>query len=122
MSRQQLPTAIQDRIDAIAADNTHGALELTTQAADTLQLLAEKSRTESAEQISEQIAAAGKALVHAQPMMAPLVHLTNAVMLAVEGATELEQMQRRLQQSCELFLKRLRENRQSVATIAAGLI
>lgn len=118
----QLPAEIQDRISAIAADNTHGALELTTQAAEALQLLAEKSRTRSAERFSMQIAGAGKALVRAQPMMAPLVHLTNAVLHAVEGLAESEQIQRRLQHACEIFLKRQKENRQSVAAIAAGLV
>lgn len=116
----ELPKDIQARIAAIAADNTHGAFELTKQAAEVVLQLAKHESSGAV--VAEQVRAAVRALVTAQPMMASLVTLASEVLQSIDGISQPEETVSALQASAERFRERLKENVSLAANNASQLI
>jgi eIF-2B alpha/beta/delta-like uncharacterized protein len=66
---------IQDKINSIKNDNTHGASELARQALDTLQLAAAESQTEDPDQFIAEFNEISHRLVSIHPAMAPIYNM-----------------------------------------------
>jgi len=98
-----LPEAIRSRIEAIRRNRTSGAVELAVAAAEALALAAGVSRGVLRE--------AARALVNAQPAMAPLFNLANTCLLAEDPA-----------RACREFAGRIESSSRAAASHAAALI
>ncbi len=72
------------RITELADDHRSGATALAAQAAEVFTLAAEVSRAPGEAQFLADLAEVGHVLMAAQPAMAPLFHLANSVLNAVE--------------------------------------
>ncbi|MCL5744186.1 MAG: initiation factor 2B [Acidobacteria bacterium] len=103
-----LPEAVQARIDAIRQNRTSGAVELAQQAAESLVLLARKPQF-SREALRE----AARALVSAQPTMAPIFNLANRVLF--RGTDDVEA-------ACREFVRDMENAAQAIAALAAERI
>ncbi|MCB0223280.1 MAG: translation initiation factor eIF-2B [Anaerolineae bacterium] len=117
----KLPPPIQSSIKKIKTDNVNGAVELTRQAAATLTRLTNLS-TPTAAHLIEYIELAAKALINAQPTMAPLFNLANRVLLAVDPAVNDDQIKQIVRQSCRDFVNQIEQSGQRIAGAAAALI
>lgn len=118
----QLPLSIQNSLKKIKTDNVNGAVELTRQAAATLTQLCDLPALAAADQLVEAIEMTAKGLVLAQPTMAPLFNLANRVLWAVDPATEVDQINQIVRQSCSDFVSQIEQSSRSIAGTAAGLI
>ena len=74
------------RITQLAEDHRSGATALAAQAAEVFTLAAETSRAPGEAQFLADLAEVGHVLMAAQPAMAPLFHLANGILNAVERA------------------------------------
>ena len=74
------------QITQLAEDHHSGATAIATQAAEVFSLAAETSRAPGEAQFLADLAEVGHVLMAAQPAMAPLFHLANSVLTAVERA------------------------------------
>lgn len=74
------------RITQLAADHHSGATAIAAQAAEVFALAAEVSRAPGEAQFLADLAEVGHVMMAAQPAMAPLFHLANSVLTAVERA------------------------------------
>lgn len=74
------------RITQLAEDHRSGATAIAAQAAEVFTLAAETSRAPGAAQFLADLAEVGHVLMAAQPAMAPLFHLANSILTAVERA------------------------------------
>jgi translation initiation factor eIF-2B subunit delta len=113
---------VKGRIEAIRRDNTSGAVALTVQGAETLALLARVSQARSAAAFRTELLEAGQALVTAQPAMASLFNLVNAVLLSVEEARDVDAMRETVGEKARRFVAELEQRSQRIAKAALGLI
>ncbi len=86
-----LPPGIETQIEAIAQDRLSGARKLAQEGSQALLSLAEGSGAANLEVFKEEVKAVGRALISAQPSMAPLVNLANEALFSMEGASSLEE-------------------------------
>lgn len=100
--------SLTERLVAIGSDRDRGAAELARAAAETLQWAAGQPGFSEAA-----LREAGEALIRAQPAMAPLHHLVQAVVAG--GAA-------RVAETCAQFLERLEREGAAVACQAAEMI
>ncbi len=105
----QLPEAIRAGIEAIRKDNRSGAVELAMRAAEVLADAAE------AEPFALAVEATCRALVEAQPSMAPMVNLSNA---ALSYGTSPDTLRR----VCQRFVADLEKAGEAIAREAADLL
>ena len=87
-----IPAEIGVELEAICKDRLSGARVLARRGAGTLLRLAGASRADSVEGFQKELSAICKALLAAQPLMAPLVNLANDALWAVQGAATLEEV------------------------------
>jgi len=80
-------------IDPIANDLTSGAAEIALRAITVFQTVLTESQNLKPSEVKENMALAAKAIVNAQPAMAPLFHLGNQVLLAIDKAQTVEEIQ-----------------------------
>lgn len=113
---------VKGLIEAIGRDNTSGAVALTVQGAEALALLARLSQARSAAGFQTELLEAGQALIRAQPAMASLFNLVNAVLLAVEGAEDLEAMRETVRERAQGFAAELEQRSQRIAEATLELI
>ncbi|MFN8500262.1 MAG: hypothetical protein U0641_20600, partial [Anaerolineae bacterium] len=109
------------RIQALAQDHTRGATALTREAAEIFAVLAEVSRAPGAAQFLADLAEAGRVMMAAQPAMASLFALANAVLWAVDASPA--QGRRRLaQDTAGAFAATLADRLPQIAGIATAFL
>jgi translation initiation factor eIF-2B subunit delta len=109
-------------IAEIAADNRSGAAQIAERAADLLLRRAGTGEAASPDAFRQELLATGWALIRAQPIMAPLVNLVNAVLWKIEERETPGELRLAVAQATEEFKRQLRQNALRVAEGALGLI
>ncbi len=79
-----LPSEIDEAIKGIESDTQSGATTLTKQGIQTIHLLLKKGNISDQQSLQRQIKQTLLSLIHAQPMMAPLVTYANTILLTLE--------------------------------------
>ncbi|HEX9438495.1 MAG TPA: translation initiation factor eIF-2B, partial [Roseiflexaceae bacterium] len=109
-------------IAEIAGDNHSGAAQIAERAADILLRCAGTGEAASPDAFRQELLATGWALIRAQPLMAPLVNLVNAVLWELEARETPGELRLAVAQATEAFKRQLRQNAQRVAEGALELI
>jgi translation initiation factor 2B subunit (eIF-2B alpha/beta/delta family) len=109
-------------IAEIAADNRSGAAQIAERAADILLRRAGTGEAASPDAFRQELLATGWALIRAQPIMAPLVNLVNAVLWKLEEREHPGELRLAVAQATDEFKRQLRQNALRVAEGALGLI
>lgn len=112
----------QKLIREIEGNNISGATTLTERGAEALALLSEDSKAQSTAEFLEELLVAGRALIKAQPSMAPLFNLVNSVLLRVDGLADLEATKQAVKEASDGFTARLRQGMEEISQRAAQLI
>ncbi|NDJ86417.1 MAG: hypothetical protein GYB66_11055 [Chloroflexi bacterium] len=115
-----LPSPIHDQVQAIAADHSSGATDLTLRAADAFAALtwSKDLRQPFASAVRELAAA----LIDAQPSMAPIFNLANAILLAMDQVDDAFAQRERVHEVCQESLTGLRQAGPIIAKYAQELI
>ncbi len=109
-------------ITEIAADNRSGAAQIAERAADILLRRAGTGEAASPDAFRQELLATGWALIRAQPIMAPLVNLVNAVVWKLEEREHPSELRLAVAQATDEFKRQIRQNALRVAEGALGLI
>lgn len=117
----KLPAPTQQHIFEIADDHESGATALLLAAAEALRQLCEDS-TIADTQIRGVLAEAARQLVAAQPSMAPMFNLANAVLLAAEAADAPEKVRELMHSACGAFIADNQEAEAILQKKAVGII
>jgi len=104
------------------ADSRSGALALAQRAAEAIVLLAAGAAGRSLPRFRRELAATCKRLIAAQPTMAPVVQLANAVLWAGDAAGNTAEAVERVGEACEGFRQQVERAGAQVASHAVGLI
>ncbi|MBI2845709.1 MAG: hypothetical protein HYX86_04090 [Chloroflexi bacterium] len=87
---------MKQEIQALARDNLSGATDLTRQAAGILALRIKTSEAKTLRRLRGEFLATSQAILYAQPTMAPLRNLVNALLWEIEESDSLDQAKERL--------------------------
>ncbi|MBE0558408.1 MAG: hypothetical protein IH628_14360, partial [Proteobacteria bacterium] len=117
-----LAKEIQDRIASLRNNNTAGATALAQSAGNILTRVVDLSRTATPSDLRSRIIAAGKAIIKAQPAMAPLYTLVNDVLGALGDATNDQDLGERIRGRALSFSAGLIAASESAARRAASLV
>jgi translation initiation factor 2B subunit (eIF-2B alpha/beta/delta family) len=117
MDKEQLTELVQP----IRDDLLSGAAEIALRAIILFQTVM-SDESGSVEQLKEGIVATARALVEAQPAMAPLFHLSNMVLLAMEKEKTVEGIQTSCQAALDKFERTLCESANVIADLVFDLI
>ena len=118
-----IPPAVKEKIQQIKADNSSGASILTHEAAETLKLLAKESVQLDEEKFTEVLYKTGGGLIKAQPTMAPIFSLVNAVLdefKEFQGNTAFQE--KKLPEICDKYIDNQKEAEDRMRKKAAGVI
>lgn len=107
--------SVAQAIADIRANIYAGAVELADHSADVLVRMARTATGETPDGFRQNLLSAGRALIEAQPAMAPLVNLVNAALWQVEPCTSLEEMRLALDEVARDFKRQLRLHEASIA-------
>jgi translation initiation factor eIF-2B subunit delta len=113
---------LSQAIAAIAGDNRSGAAQIAERAADILLHHVGTDEAAAPAAFHQELLAIGWALIRAQPLMAPLVNLVNAVLWELEARETPDELRLAVAQATEAFKRQLRQNAQRVAEGALELI
>ncbi len=117
----QLAKETELQLNNIKNDNTHGATEIAARSASILSFVA-KNPDLSAAELIKQLRETAKALVRAQPAMAPLVHLASDLLQQLDELNELEKNRLATVATCDQFIERLNKSQEMISKFAADLI
>lgn len=117
-----IPRSVQALIGELAADNTSGAVEIATRAAEALVLFAGEADAQDATSFLWQLVSTGKALIQAQPSMAPLSNLVNSVIASVQGARDVDSARRAASTTARDFGVKLHTRSRRIAQQALPLL
>lgn len=117
-----IPRSVQSRIAELAEDNTSGAMEIAAKAVEVVALFADEADAENASAFVGQLVAMGKALIQAQPSMAPLFNLVNSVISSVPEASDLDSARRMVTTTTESFAAQLPARSEEIARQALSLL
>jgi translation initiation factor eIF-2B subunit delta len=117
-----LNSHVSQDIAEIAGDNRSGAAQIAFRAADILLEAADTSAAASLPAFRQELLAIGWALIAAQPLMAPLVNLVNAVLWKLEQRETPDELRQAVAQAAAEFKRQLRQNAQLLAEGALALI
>jgi translation initiation factor eIF-2B subunit delta len=117
-----LNSHVSQAIAAIAGDNRSGAAQIAFRAADILLDRAGTGAAASPAAFRQELLAIGWALIRAQPLMAPLVNLVNAVLWTLEERETPDELRMAVAQATAEFKRQLQQNAQRVAEGALALI
>lgn len=112
---EQLITPIRD-------DLLSGAAEIALRAITIFQTVMNDTDGRTVEQVKERMVQTARALVNAQPAMAPLFHLSNSVLQAIDSARTLEQLQKQCQDALDQTERTLCESANTIADVVFDLI
>jgi eIF-2B alpha/beta/delta-like uncharacterized protein len=113
---------VTDLIREVGEDNTSGAAELTRKGAEVLVLLANQTAAPDAPQFLSELLTTGKALIQAQPSMAPLFNLVNAVLSSLETIQDADQARRAVKAAAQTFVAELDGRVERIALEALSLL
>jgi translation initiation factor eIF-2B subunit delta len=106
----------------IAVDNRQGAAQIAEHAADLMIRRAEANRSLSPQEFRRDLCNFGWSLIHAQPVMAPLVNLVNRFCGQSKKPQSLNDLIRAIVEVAEGFKHQLRQHALHVAESALALI
>ncbi|MGH9553873.1 MAG: translation initiation factor eIF-2B [Terriglobales bacterium] len=115
---EQLPELIKP----IRDDLLSGAAEIALRAITIFQTVMNDPAVTSTEKLRERLVATARALVDAQPAMAPVFHLSNSVLQGMEGAKTVDEMQHKVQAALDQSEKTLCESAGAIADAVFDLI
>ena len=113
---------IKNLVKPIEDDLLSGAAELALRAIIIFQTIMKEKSGDSPEKLREYLAEAAQELVRAQPAMAPVFHLANAVMIAITDANSSEEIIEKCQQTLDEFERTLCASAAKIADLAYELI
>jgi translation initiation factor 2B subunit (eIF-2B alpha/beta/delta family) len=116
-----IPPAFRSALARIRADRTRGAGELVRAAARALGRVPWSAQARSPEALDAAARAVARALLEAQPQMAPFYHLANAVMRAARSG-DLRDRAERLRRVGPSFIEEADAYAEEAAARAAGLV
>lgn len=117
-----MDTVIAQAIAAIAADNVAGAAEIAEQGAEILLRRARTGAAETPDTFRWDMLATGWALIRAQPTMAPLVNLVNAVLWKIEDVESPRLLRQAVADATIDFKRQLRVHEAAIAESVLPLI
>jgi translation initiation factor 2B subunit (eIF-2B alpha/beta/delta family) len=109
-------------IDTLRADNTSGAAELARAAALAALEWIDGTAPMPPHAWKQELSARAPGLYTAQPAMAPLFNLVNAILLTLESATTQEEVQPRVRGTVQAFLEYLSRAPENLAAAALRLL
>jgi translation initiation factor 2B subunit (eIF-2B alpha/beta/delta family) len=119
---QSVNSFLSSTIAAIAADNHSGATQIAERAADILLQRAATGEAASPDAFRQELLTTGWGLIHAQPLMAPLVNLVNIVLWKVEESETPYVLRQAVADTTKEFKRQLRHHAVCVAEGVLGLI
>ncbi|MCB0193069.1 MAG: hypothetical protein KDJ65_14085 [Anaerolineae bacterium] len=118
-----IPRATRAKIETIRADNLSGAVALTRQAAQALlSVVDDENAPADDDRLLDSLGATAKALIAAQPTMAPLFNVGNQLLWTLESRPKGESIPHTVRQSCHTFLNAIEQSGGKIAKRAAALI
>ncbi|MCB0211580.1 MAG: hypothetical protein KDJ52_19745 [Anaerolineae bacterium] len=115
--------AIRQKIETLRADNLSGAVALTRRAAQLLIAVVEADNAPADDNmLRDSLGATAKALIEAQPTMAPLFNLANHLLWALEARPKGESIRQTVRQSCHTFIDGIEQSSAKIGSRAAALI
>ncbi|HNP85329.1 MAG TPA: translation initiation factor eIF-2B [Kouleothrix sp.] len=111
-----------EAIAALAADNHSGAAHIASRAADILAQRAASGQAPSAEAFRREMLLMGRALIRAQPVVAPLITLVNMVLWRIEQGESPLHLHQAVEKVVDDFKRQLRLHALHVAEETLGLI
>jgi ribose 1,5-bisphosphate isomerase len=109
------------RVAEIASDHRSGADTLARKAAEALQLQAGAPSADGTK-LREALAEAARRLVAAQPAMASIFNLANAVLFAIEGVEDLSALRSLVTSACRGFTAKIAEAHEAISQAARAHI
>lgn len=109
-------------IAALAEDNVSGAVEIAEKAAEVIARLTRIERADTIARLRQDLLEMSWALIRAQPTMAPLVNLVNAVLWKFDGASDIADAYAAIETATSAFKRRLRVHEAAIAESALRLI
>lgn len=106
----------------IRDDLMSGAAEIALQAITIFRTVIAESETQDVNKLKETLVETAKAVIKAQPAMAPLFHLGNTVLIAVQNATTVSELKESCDDALEKFEKKLCESASIIADHVYELI
>lgn len=106
----------------VADDNTSGAVELTRKGAEALSLFADETTAQDLPQFLSEFIGAGRALIRAQPSMAPLFNLANSVLSSLDAAENVDEGRQIVKAATRAFAADLDVRAERIALEALPLI
>ncbi len=111
-----------DVVKPIRDDLMSGAAELALRAITIFQAVLNGPAAASAPALKEKITETARALIDAQPAMAPIFHLSNTVLFAINKSTTVEAIKQDCQAALDKFEKTLCESASAIADEVFDLI
>ncbi len=105
----------------IRNDRTASAVELVKRGIDAVALSITQFGGD-ASTFFDELVRISKILIESQPSMAPFFQLANALLLAAEGHTDIEEMKQATKEAVKGFLVHLQNSAEEISRIARGLI
>lgn len=113
---------ILELIKPIRDDLLSGAAEIALRAINIFQAVVADAESSDPTSLKEELVKTSRALVDAQPAMAPLFHLSNSVLLAIEDASTSKQIEAKCQAALAKFEKTLCDSASAVADVVFDLV
>jgi translation initiation factor eIF-2B subunit delta len=117
-----IPTSVQALIDNLAADNISGAAETAGAGTEALALFAAEAEAGDAGSFLRQLATTGKALIQAQPSMAPLFNLVSSAMASVQPVQDVAAARKTLKASVQGYGQELERRSATIANQALAVL
>jgi translation initiation factor eIF-2B subunit delta len=117
-----IPTSLEALIEELAGDNTSGAAEIASRGSELLALFADEAHAQDASSFLRQLVATGKALIRAQPSMAPLFNLVNSAIANLEGVQDVGAARKVLKRAAEAYGEELGRRSERIGEQALALL
>lgn len=117
-----MDSSIDQAIAILAEDNVSGAAAISEQAADILVRRACMGEAASPDAFRQELLTTGWALIHAQPAVAPIVNLVNAVLWQLEREETPVRLRQAVVEVTDQFKRQMKHHKLQVAEEALGLI
>lgn len=117
-----MDTMIGHAIAALADDTTSGAAAISDRAADILVRRASSGEASSPDAFRQELLATGWALIHAQPSVAPIVNLVNAMLWKLEPEETPQRLRQAVIETTDHFKRQMKNHKHQVAEEALKLI
>ena len=114
--------SIDQAIAALAEDTVSGAAAISERAADVLVRRACTGEAASPDAFRQELLATGWALIQAQPAIAPIVNLVNAVLWRLEREETPARLRQAVIEATDQFKHQMKQHKLQVAEEALGLI